>query len=47
MYILRAEKIVLELLSSLNFEEGGEIAENLANLYRFIVHRTLRGDKRD
>ena len=37
MYILRAEKIILELLSSLNFEEGGEIAENLANLYRFII----------
>ena len=37
MYILRAEKVILELLGSLNFEAGGEIAENLADLYRFII----------
>lgn len=38
-YLLRAEQIVLELLHSLNFEQGGEIAANLAELYRFIIGR--------
>jgi flagellar protein FliS len=38
-YLLRAEKIVLELLGSLNFEAGGEIARNLSELYCFIVGR--------
>ncbi|MCS7242336.1 flagellar export chaperone FliS [Candidatus Caldatribacterium sp.] len=38
-HLLRAEKIVLELLHALNFEQGGEIAVNLAKLYRFIIGR--------
>lgn len=38
-YLLRAEQIILELLHALNFEQGGEIAANLAELYRFIVGR--------
>lgn len=36
-YLLRAEKIVLELLSILDLEKGGEIAQNLSELYRFII----------
>ncbi|MGC8778027.1 MAG: flagellar export chaperone FliS [Candidatus Caldatribacteriaceae bacterium] len=38
-YLLRAEKIILELLCTLNLEKGGEIAQNLADLYRFIIGR--------
>jgi len=37
MHIGKAEKIILELLGSLNFEDGGEIAENLFALYRFVL----------
>jgi len=35
--ILQAEKIVLELVNSLNFKEGGEIAQNLFQLYQFVL----------
>lgn len=38
-YLLRAEKILLELVSALNFDAGGEIATNLAELYLFIIGR--------
>ncbi|MEN3186779.1 MAG: flagellar export chaperone FliS [Atribacterota bacterium] len=36
-YLLRAEKIILELLCVLDLEKGGEIAQNLSELYRFII----------
>ncbi len=42
MHIGKAEKIVLELLGSLNFEDGGEIAENLFALYRFVLRECAR-----
>jgi len=35
--IVRVEKIVLELMASLNFEQGGEIARNLLELYQFML----------
>jgi len=37
--VLQAEKIVLELISALNFKEGGEIAGNLFRLYQFILEQ--------
>ncbi|MGQ9747553.1 MAG: flagellar export chaperone FliS [Candidatus Caldatribacteriaceae bacterium] len=37
--VLRAEKIVLELMQALNFEQGGEIARNLFSLYQFILEQ--------
>lgn len=37
--ILQAEKIVLELMQALNFEQGGEIAQNLFSLYQFILEQ--------
>lgn len=42
MHIGKAEKIILELLGSLNFEDGGEIAENLFVLYRFVLRECAR-----
>lgn len=33
----KANDIVLELLSSLDFEQGGEISERLASLYSFFI----------
>lgn len=42
MHIGKAEKIILELLGSLNFEDGGEIAENLFALYRFVLRECAR-----
>ena len=34
--IARAMEIVLELIGSLNIEEGGEVAQNLAALYLYV-----------
>ena len=33
--LLQVEKIVLELIGSLNLEEGGEVARNLLRIYQF------------
>ncbi|HSV30821.1 MAG TPA: flagellar export chaperone FliS [Atribacteraceae bacterium] len=36
-HIFKAEKIIFELMASLNIEEGGEIAAGLFRLYQFMV----------
>ena len=36
-YCLRAKKIVLELLATLDRERGGEIAQQLGDLYLFFI----------
>ncbi|MEW6327181.1 MAG: flagellar export chaperone FliS [Thermodesulfobacteriota bacterium] len=44
----RAQDFISELLSSLNMEEGGEIAGNLRALYNFFLKHILEADiKRD
>ncbi|MDR0453329.1 MAG: flagellar export chaperone FliS [Deferribacteraceae bacterium] len=35
--IIRAENIIYELMSTLNTDEGGELAQNLLNLYDFMI----------
>ncbi|HHF09061.1 MAG TPA: flagellar export chaperone FliS [Candidatus Atribacteria bacterium] len=35
--IVRTEKILLELMASLNLEQGGEIARSLLGLYQFML----------
>jgi len=40
--VLKAESIILELIGSLNFEKGGEIAVSLHKLYIYILD-TLSG----
>ena len=35
---------ITELLSSLDFEKGGQIAENLKGIYSYMTHRLITGD---
>jgi flagellar protein FliS len=42
--IIRAQDIVTELMVSLNMEEGGEVAQNLLNLYAYMKKRLLEGN---
>jgi len=44
LYIGKATAIVGELASSLNMEEGGEIAWNLRRLYDFVLGRLLKAN---
>ncbi|MEZ5366938.1 MAG: flagellar export chaperone FliS [Bryobacterales bacterium] len=37
--IARASEIVIELQSSLDLEQGGEVATNLERLYEYVQHR--------
>jgi flagellar protein FliS len=36
---MKAEKILVELSASLNFEKGGEIAKNLYAIYFFLLEQ--------
>ncbi|MBF0496821.1 MAG: flagellar export chaperone FliS [Deltaproteobacteria bacterium] len=42
--IIRAQNIIFELIGSLNFDAGGEIATNLANLYTFMNQRLIEAN---
>lgn len=39
--IIKAQNIILELMSTLNFEAGGEIAKNLHALYQYMYEKTI------
>ena len=39
-HLLKCQDIVVELMASLNFEQGGELAQRLCSLYDYI-HRRL------
>ncbi|MGA1862956.1 flagellar export chaperone FliS [Deferribacter thermophilus] len=43
--IVKAENIIYELMSTLNMEAGGEIAENLLKLYDFMVYQLIMANK--
>ena len=43
----RAQKIVVELLSTLDREKGGEIASNLASLYTFVLDKLMEANVYD
>jgi flagellar secretion chaperone FliS len=43
----RAQKIVVELLSTLDREQGGEIASNLASLYTFVLDKLMEANVYD
>jgi flagellar protein FliS len=47
VYIGKVTAIVGELTSSLNMEEGGEIARNLRRLYDFVLDRLLSANLRN
>ncbi len=39
--LVKAQEIVGELFASLNYEQGGEIADNLAALYQFSITQLI------
>jgi len=39
--LIRAKSIIAELLSSLNFEQGGEIAKSLQHLYSYMFNELI------
>ena len=47
LYIGKASSVVGELLSSLNMEEGGEIAKNLSRLYDFVMDRLINDNMKN
>ena len=47
LYIGKASSVVGELLSSLNMEAGGEIAENLSRLYDFVMDRLISANMKN
>ena len=42
--LTRAQDIIGELLSSLNFEKGGSIANGLDSLYNYMLRRIIHAD---
>jgi flagellar protein FliS len=44
--LVRAQAVVAELMSSLNFERGGEIAQNLFSLYTYFNSQLLEANLR-
>lgn len=44
--LTKAQKVVSELISSLDMEKGGEIAANLHRLYTFVWERLLHANLR-
>ena len=43
----RAQKIVMELMSTLNFQKGGDIARSLVSLYAYVVGELVEGNMTD
>ena len=43
----RAQKIVMELISTLDIRNGGEIATNLLSLYTFVLNELVEGNVTD
>ena len=41
---IKLRKILIELISSLNFEEGGDIAIRLSQIYEFCMRESVSGD---
>lgn len=40
-YIQKTQDIIYELISSLNMKEGGEIAQNLRQLYFYMINKLI------
>lgn len=43
-YISKTQNILTELMSTLNFEAGGDIARNLYQLYEYMYNRLIRAN---
>ena len=46
-YLRRTQKIVLELMSSLDMYRGGEIAKNLFGLYSYVIEKLVEANIKD
>jgi flagellar protein FliS len=42
--IIKTQNILVELMSSLNFEDGGDVANNLMALYEYMYQKTIRAN---
>ena len=42
--IIKAQNILAELMSTLNFDQGGDIAKNLMALYQYMYQETVRAN---
>jgi flagellar secretion chaperone FliS len=43
----RAQKIVMELMSCLDMEQGGEISKNLLGIYSYVLNELVMANLRD
>lgn len=46
-FIIKAQRIVAELMSSLDMQKGGHIAENLLNIYAYIYNQLIEANLGD
>ena len=46
-YLVKAQRIIGELLSSLDFEKGGEIARNLQRIYTYMLQQLVEANLHD
>jgi flagellar protein FliS len=42
--IIKSQDVIAELMVSLDFDKGGEVAKNLFNLYMFFNNRLMEGN---
>ncbi len=45
--IQRAQKIVFELMATLNMDKGGEISRNLMSLYTYVIEQLVNANVED
>ncbi|WP_027108790.1 flagellar export chaperone FliS [Lacticigenium naphthae] len=43
-HLIKAQDIIQELASTLNFEQGGEVAQNLADLYAYLLPQLIQAN---
>lgn len=43
-YLIKTQNIITELISTLNFEAGGDIAKNLHQLYEYMYLKLVRAN---
>jgi flagellar protein FliS len=45
--LIKAQKIITELLGSLNMKDGGEVSANLQRLYTYMLQKLVEANMRD
>ena len=46
-YLQRAQKIVMELMSCLDMDQGADVAKNLLSLYSYVLNELVVGNMSD